>query len=224
MWLSFLRKSTAKVHHVGAFAGLCLILGTLIHLENPETGESKPVIPFGTVELPGGHQIEIPVYVPAIDWGVITNILGTSLFVEVTSRSGVFTWLAIKLTKKSGGNLTPIGSASTVIAATIIHRENIKLGFMVFVKVAAPFAIARIVIAVIYVLIVRMLFGESHASTKPRRQAGQFRWLVSRSLQVCYASSSIRTASPNESDRMNRGVRCQPANIMSGDSQRIGMS
>lgn len=78
---------------VGFYAGLCLILGTLLDL-----------IPFGKVHLPGGHEISLPVYIPAIDWGVITIILGASLFVEVTSRSGVFTWMAIKLTKKSGGD------------------------------------------------------------------------------------------------------------------------
>ncbi len=78
---------------VGTFAGLCLILGTLLGL-----------LPFGKVHLPNGHEIELPVYIPAIDWGVITIILGASLFVEVTSRSGVFTWMAIKLTKKSGGD------------------------------------------------------------------------------------------------------------------------
>ncbi|MDA1165530.1 MAG: SLC13 family permease, partial [Planctomycetota bacterium] len=78
---------------VGAYAGLCLILGTVLDL-----------IPFGEVHLPDGHSIELPVYIPAIDWGVITIILGASLFVEVTSRSGVFTWMAIKLTKQSGGD------------------------------------------------------------------------------------------------------------------------
>lgn len=78
---------------VGFYAGVCLILGTLLHL-----------IPFGNVHLPGGHEISLPVYIPAIDWGVITIILGASLFVEVTSRSGVFTWMAIKLTKNSGGD------------------------------------------------------------------------------------------------------------------------
>jgi Na+/H+ antiporter NhaD/arsenite permease-like protein len=46
----------------------------------------------------------MPVYIPAIDWGVITIILGASLFVDVTSRSGLFTWIAIRLTKASGGD------------------------------------------------------------------------------------------------------------------------
>ena len=90
---------------VGTFAGLCLLLATLIN-----------ILSFGEVLLPGGYDlgrhvvydnaehIPLPVYIPAIDWSVITIILGASLFVEVTSRSGVFTWMAIKLTQKSGGD------------------------------------------------------------------------------------------------------------------------
>lgn len=52
----------------------------------------------------GGHRISMPVYIPAIDWGVIAIILGSSLFVDVTSKSGLFTWIAIKVTKASGGD------------------------------------------------------------------------------------------------------------------------
>lgn len=78
---------------VGSFAGLCLILATVLKL-----------LTFGPVELPNHHTINLPIYIPSIDWGVITIILGASLFVEVTSRSGVFTWMAIKLTRQSGGD------------------------------------------------------------------------------------------------------------------------
>ncbi|MCA9295610.1 MAG: hypothetical protein KC983_03815, partial [Phycisphaerales bacterium] len=60
-------------------------------------------LPFGPYEI-GGHDIDMPVYIPAIDWGVITIILGSSLFVDVTSRSGLFSWIAIKLTKASHGD------------------------------------------------------------------------------------------------------------------------
>jgi len=62
------------------------------------------LLPFGEVTLPDGHHIPIPVYIPAVDWGVIAIILGSSIFVDVTSRSGLFTWVAIKLTKASGGD------------------------------------------------------------------------------------------------------------------------
>ncbi len=128
---------------VGSFAGLCLILATLMKL-----------LKFGPVELPDGHEIDLPVYIPSIDWGVITIILGASLFVEVTSRSGVFTWMAISLTRKSGGdpwrllifyglltvlfsavlnNVTAmiiIGSLTTV-SLKKLNRTELLLGFLV---------------------------------------------------------------------------------------------
>lgn len=92
--LAFEEKLHAKKSIiVGTFAGLTLILATLLKL-----------LPFGAVELPDGHEMDLPIYIPAIDWGVITIILGASLFVEVISRSGVFSWLAIKLTRNSGGD------------------------------------------------------------------------------------------------------------------------
>jgi Na+/H+ antiporter NhaD/arsenite permease-like protein len=52
-----------------------------------------------------------------------------------------------------GGNLTPIGSASTVVAMTIIHRQKLEFSFFDFVKTAAPFAAVQILLAVIYVLV-----------------------------------------------------------------------
>ena len=86
---------------VGAFAALCVVL---------ETGIGwllgRKLIPFGEVLLPPpvSHTVELPVYIPAIDWGVVTIILGASLFVEVAAKSGVFSWMAIKVTKLSGGD------------------------------------------------------------------------------------------------------------------------
>ncbi len=52
----------------------------------------------------GGHRLDMPVYIPGINWSVIAIILGSSLFVDVTSKSGLFTWIAIKVTKASRGD------------------------------------------------------------------------------------------------------------------------
>jgi Na+/H+ antiporter NhaD/arsenite permease-like protein len=52
----------------------------------------------------GGTRISMPVYIPAVDWGVIAIILGSSLFVDITSKSGLFTWIAIVVTKASRGD------------------------------------------------------------------------------------------------------------------------
>ena len=63
-----------------------------------EVGEEDPAVHVG------GHRLEMPVYIPGINWGVIAIILGSSLFVDVTSKSGLFTWIAIKVTKASAGD------------------------------------------------------------------------------------------------------------------------
>ncbi len=141
--LAFEEKLHAKKSLiVGVFAVVSLVLGTALHL-----------IPFGLVTLPGGHQIEMPVYVPAVDWGVIAIILGSSLFVDVTSKSGLFSWIAIKLTKLSKGDplkllwyygiMTVVFSAVlnnvtamiivgslTAVSLGKLDRRNLLLGFL----------------------------------------------------------------------------------------------
>ncbi len=78
---------------VGSFAIISLFLASWLG-----------IIPFGDVILPGGHRLHMPVYIEAVDWEVIAIIIGSSLFVDVTSRSGLFSWVAIKLTKMSAGD------------------------------------------------------------------------------------------------------------------------
>jgi len=68
------------------------------------SGHLLGILPFGPLVNVFGEELHIPVYIQGIDWGVIAIILGSSLFVDVTSKSGLFTWVAIKLTKKSGGD------------------------------------------------------------------------------------------------------------------------
>ena len=63
-------------------------------------------------------------------------------------------WWAVIFGANLGGNLTPIGSASTLVAVTIIHRAELNLSFAGFVKKAMPFALIQIVLAVAYVLFV----------------------------------------------------------------------
>ncbi|MGE4549904.1 MAG: SLC13 family permease [Opitutales bacterium] len=80
---------------VGIFALVALFLGTWFQL-----------LPFADVKALqiGGHEVSVPVYIPGVDWEVIAIILGSSLFVDVTSKSGLFTWVAVKLTKLSRGD------------------------------------------------------------------------------------------------------------------------
>ncbi len=126
---------------VGVFAALALFLGDALGL--------LPLAPI----LIAGHEVHLPVYIPGVDWNVIAIILGASIFVDVTSRSGLFTWIAIKLTKRSGGDplkllifygiMTVVFSAvlNNVTAMIIVGslsavsldklgRKNMLLGFL----------------------------------------------------------------------------------------------
>jgi Na+/H+ antiporter NhaD/arsenite permease-like protein len=62
-------------------------------------------------------------------------------------------WWAVIFGANLGGNITPIGSASTLVAVTIIHKSKIRLSFADFVKRAAPYAAAQLAIAVVYLWI-----------------------------------------------------------------------
>jgi len=112
--LAFEEKLHAKKSVIAVlFAILCLLLGAAFEL-----------LPKGPI-LVGGHEINLPVYIPAIDWGVIAIILGSSLFVDVTSRTGLFTWIAIRLTKASGGDplkLLVFYGLMTVVFSAVLNN------------------------------------------------------------------------------------------------------
>ena len=98
---------------VGLYAIVTLLLGAILL--------PLPYSPY----LIGGHEMIMPVYIPAIDWGVITIIFGASLFVDVTSRSGLFTWIAIRLTKASGGDpvrLLWLYGVMTVVFSAVLNN------------------------------------------------------------------------------------------------------
>jgi len=98
---------------VGVFAAVALLLADALHH-----------LPKADVVI-GGHPVHLPIYIPGIDWNVIAIILGASLFVDVTSKSGLFTWIAIKLTKASGGDplrLLVFYSIMTVVFSAVLNN------------------------------------------------------------------------------------------------------
>ncbi|MCA9128822.1 MAG: hypothetical protein KDB22_17170 [Planctomycetales bacterium] len=124
----------------GICAIVCLLLGTIFRIlpfeevvvgSHTLTGLPAEALPGEQEELPtseeeihvGGDEISMPVYIPAIDWGVIAIILGSSLFVDITSKSGLFTWLAIRVTKSTRGDplylLVAYGLMTVVFSAVL---------------------------------------------------------------------------------------------------------
>jgi hypothetical protein len=61
---------------VGLFSVVALFLGAWFNL--------LPFADVGNLVI-GGHKISMPIYIPGVDWEVIAIILGSSLFVDVTS-------------------------------------------------------------------------------------------------------------------------------------------
>jgi Na+/H+ antiporter NhaD/arsenite permease-like protein len=112
--LAFEEKLHAKKSViVGTFAVASLFLAGLLGL-----------LPFSAMDLHvGDTDIHLPVYIPAIDWGVVAIILGSSLFVDVTAKSGLFTWIALRVTKVSKGDplilLVAYGSMTVVFSAVL---------------------------------------------------------------------------------------------------------
>jgi Na+/H+ antiporter NhaD/arsenite permease-like protein len=111
--LAFEEKLHAKKSViVGIFAVVTLFIADAWHL-----------LPIGKLTNVFGERIALPVYIPAVDWGVIAIIFGSSIFVDVSSRSGLFSWIAIRLTKASGGDpvrlLIAYGVMTVVFSAVL---------------------------------------------------------------------------------------------------------
>lgn len=134
--LAFEEKLHAKKSVItGVFAVIALLAGDALHL----------------IHVPEGNHL--PIYIPMIDWSVIIIIFGSSLFIDVTARSGIFVWTAIKLTKMSKGDpvrLLQYYAGITVVFSAVLNnvtamiivgslsavslkklkRENLLLGFL----------------------------------------------------------------------------------------------
>jgi Na+/H+ antiporter NhaD/arsenite permease-like protein len=93
----------------------------------------------------------------AVFSSVTDNIPLAAMLSNILSNLGTPTesglWWSIIFGANLGGNITPIGSASTLVAVTIIHKHNLHLTFGAFVKLAAPYAAVHIVLATVYVLL-----------------------------------------------------------------------
>ena len=123
-------------------AGLALILG-FAHEEI-----SKKLIESVSHGEDSAHSI--PAYIVMIDWGTIGIIIGSTIFVTLISRSGLFTWISVKILKVSQGDpfrllicfsgLTVVFSAFLnnvtamiiVGSLTIVACKKLKLSAMPF--------------------------------------------------------------------------------------------
>jgi Na+/H+ antiporter NhaD/arsenite permease-like protein len=106
------------------------------------------------INLPGMAATGAVTWSAALASSVTDNIPLAVVLAKILSLKGVVSssslWWAVIFGANLGGNITPIGSASTVVAMTVIKKQNVDLSFLGFVKMALPFAIVQLVIATLY--------------------------------------------------------------------------
>lgn len=108
---------------VGLYAVLALFLAAFFNIDPHAHGVG--ILPSAHIQLSFGDPIHMPVYIPGIEWEVIAIILGSGLFIDVVSRSGIFSWTAILLTKKSLGDplkLLLYYSIITVVFSAVLNN------------------------------------------------------------------------------------------------------
>jgi len=93
----------------------------------------------------------------AVFSSVTDNIPLSAMLAKILSARNIASdsslWWSVIFGANLGGNITPIGSASTLVAVTIIHKYKIHLPFVGFIKKALPFAFMQIILAVGYLLL-----------------------------------------------------------------------
>ena len=125
------------MEHAGVLAALGRVLAKLVDL-GPKAGSASLLF---SSAICSSVTDNIPLA------AMLAKILGA--LPTVASDSPL--WWAVIFGANLGGNLTPIGSASTLVAVTIMHKHDIKMGFARFVIKALPFALLHLVLAVVYV-------------------------------------------------------------------------
>jgi Na+/H+ antiporter NhaD/arsenite permease-like protein len=93
----------------------------------------------------------------AVFSSVTDNIPLAAMLAKILSAAGTpgdsSLWWSVVFGANLGGNITPIGSASTLVAVTLIHKYKLPLSFAGFVRKALPFAALQIALATLYVLV-----------------------------------------------------------------------
>ncbi|NQY08203.1 MAG: hypothetical protein HRT71_01630 [Flavobacteriales bacterium] len=108
-----------KIHaHKSVITGVAAVFALIL-------GQATGI--FSSIDSHGSHM---PFFVKFIDWGVIAIILGSSIFIDITSKSGIFSWLAIKLTKMTKGDpfkLLIYYSIMTVVFSALLNNVTAML-------------------------------------------------------------------------------------------------
>ena len=140
---------------LGFFAGLFVVIYVMEHA-GVLTAMGGVLVKL--VELPprlGGTAL---LFASALCSSVTDNIPLAAMLAKILGTMPTVTndsplWWSVIFGANLGGNLTPIGSASTLVAVTVMHKHDVKISFLGFVKLALPFAVMQLILAAGYLLL-----------------------------------------------------------------------
>jgi Na+/H+ antiporter NhaD/arsenite permease-like protein len=138
------------------FVGLFALLGVMEHAGVLELIGSWLEGPLGSGSVKGPLAL---VWASSLFSGLTDNIPLSAVLAKVLSGFGDsfaymdLLWWALIFGAGLGGNLTPIGSASTVVAISIMKREGHAVSFLEYVKIGAPVVVMQVILATGYLFL-----------------------------------------------------------------------
>lgn len=108
--------------------------------------------------LAGRYPENLPsmvIWLSAVVSAVIDNIPMTATFAPIIERwvadgMSPSIWWSLVVGANLGGNMTPIGSPSTIIVLGVSEREGCPISFMQFFKICLPLTLIHLVISMAY--------------------------------------------------------------------------
>jgi len=139
------------------FVGLFILIGICGHPQVGVLDRMGQGVAW-LIDHTGVFSSALLVWVTGILSGLTDNVpLAAMLAQMLPPDTAPDVWWAAIIGGNLGGNITPIGSAAVVVGVTLMKREGIKITFVGFMRVAAPFAIVQLLIGSAYVLLLRSL-------------------------------------------------------------------
>ena len=142
------------------FVGLFALLGVMEHAGVLKLIGTFLQGPLGSGDVTGPITL---IWSAGIFSGLTDNIPLSAVLAKVLTGFGTSypymdsLWWALIFGAGLGGNFTPNGSASTVVAISIMKREGNAVGFLKYVKLAAPIVIMQLLLATAYLFLARAI-------------------------------------------------------------------
>ena len=143
---------------LGFFASLFIVINVMEHAQVLDLIGAALARVIGLNDAIGYGAGTGAILVSSAAFSSVTdNIPLSAMLAKILQTQGTAStdplWWAVVFGANLGGNLTPIGSASTLVAVTIVHKNGLTMSFVRFVGLAIPFAAMQIALATLYVLL-----------------------------------------------------------------------